>query len=146
MIIRLLGLDKWARFVKIIVKNGGPIKSIYKLWRNDTLKEGKFVGSDSFGNKYYENHYYILGRSRWVEYNPLVKWEYDASQVTPEWFGWLHYKTDRVPSDDCAKYSLMSCSYVRCWLLPHSENLSGTDQAYYPYSTTKARINVWDGK
>lgn len=23
----------------------------------------------------------MLGRSRWVEYNPLVKWEYDASQV-----------------------------------------------------------------
>lgn len=36
--IRLLALDKWARFVKIIVKNGGPIKSVFKLWRNDTLK------------------------------------------------------------------------------------------------------------
>lgn len=36
--IRLLALDKWARFVKIIVKNGGPIKSALKLWRNDTLK------------------------------------------------------------------------------------------------------------
>nr|XP_026500835.1 probable NADH dehydrogenase [ubiquinone] 1 alpha subcomplex subunit 12 [Vanessa tameamea] len=144
MIIKLLALDKWARLVKIIFKNGGPIKSIFKLWRTDTLKDGKFVGYDSYGNKYYENPNYMLGRSRWVEYNPAVKWDYDASQVTAEWFGWLHYKTDQVPCEDCAKYCLMSCCYVHKWLLPHSENFSGTDQAFYPYSTTRKRIYVWD--
>lgn len=40
------------------------------------------MGSDSFGNNYYQNDYYMLGRSRWVEFNPAVKWEYDASQVS----------------------------------------------------------------
>ena len=40
------------------------------------------MGSDSFGNNYYQSDYYMLGRSRWVEYAPTVKWLYDASQVS----------------------------------------------------------------
>ncbi|KAM3968477.1 putative NADH dehydrogenase [ubiquinone] 1 alpha subcomplex subunit 12 [Aphomia sociella] len=141
----IIPFDKWARLFRIISQNGGPFKSLYKLWRNDTLKEGKLMGADCFGNKYYENKNYILGRSRWVEYAPNFKWEYDATQVTPEWFGWLHYKTDRLPCEDSAKYSLYCCCLSHRWLLPHSENKSGTMEAFYPYSTTRPHIHVWNG-
>lgn len=36
----------------------------------------------------------ILGRHRWVEY--ASKNRYNASQVPPEWHGWLHYITDHT--------------------------------------------------
>ncbi len=29
--------------------------------------------------------YFILGRSRWVDYAPQYGYEYDGSQVPPEW-------------------------------------------------------------
>ncbi|VVC86125.1 unnamed protein product [Leptidea sinapis] len=140
-----LALDKIARFFRIIRKNGGLIGSIFKLWRTDTLKDGVLVGTDCFGNKYFENTYYMTSRCRWVEFNPMVKWDYDASQITAKWHGWIHYKTDKLPKDDCAKFCLYSCCWTQCWLLPHEENLSGTDKAFYPFKTTKDHIAVWDG-
>lgn len=36
----------------------------------------------------------FAGRHRWVEY--ASKSRYNASQVPPEWHGWLHYITDRT--------------------------------------------------
>uniref|UniRef100_A0A0E0R2Y7 NADH dehydrogenase [ubiquinone] 1 alpha subcomplex subunit 12 n=1 Tax=Oryza rufipogon TaxID=4529 RepID=A0A0E0R2Y7_ORYRU len=51
------------------------------------------VGVDKFGNKYYEKlHDTQYGRHRWVEY--AEKGRYNASQVPPEWHGWLHHITD----------------------------------------------------
>ena len=34
---------------------------------------------------------------RWIIYNPKHGADYDASMVPAEWFGWLHYKTDKTP-------------------------------------------------
>ena len=36
----------------------------------------------------------FVGRHRWVEY--AKKDRYDASQVPPEWHGWLHCITDHT--------------------------------------------------
>lgn len=36
----------------------------------DNLRPGTLVGTDRFGNKYYENPHYIYSRNRWVEYAP----------------------------------------------------------------------------
>lgn len=58
----------------------------------DDVKDGKLVGEDKYGNKYFENPYYFYGRNRWVEYATHYHLEYDGSQVPAEWFGWLHYK------------------------------------------------------
>lgn len=60
--------------------------------RNDDLKLGCLVGTDKYGNKYYENPYYFYGRNRWVEYSEHVHMDYDGSQIPAEWFGWMHYK------------------------------------------------------
>ncbi|CAB3226205.1 unnamed protein product [Arctia plantaginis] len=138
-------LSKWARAIKLIRANGGIIRSILKIWRTDTLKDGHHVGTDSWGNKYYENYYYMIGRSRFVEFNPRFKFEYDASQITAEWHGWLHYKTDNLPCEDPAKSILHCCPWTQSWLLPHEENYTGTDLAFYPYSTVAEFINTWDG-
>ena len=68
------------------------------FFRTDDLKDGTFVGEDKYGNKYYENDRYFLGKNRWVRYNPNVHLEYEGSMVPAEWFGWLHNKTDFPPT------------------------------------------------
>lgn len=105
----------------------------------DTFKNGKLIGVDKYGNKYFENPYYFLGASRWVEYAEYKNLEYDASQVPPEWFGWLHYRTDAAPHEDIVK---LNTKYK--WMMDHSENQSGTTNAYMPYSTTKPKIQAWN--
>lgn len=62
------------------------------IFRFDDLKIGTHVGTDKYGNKYFENNYYFYGRNRWVEYAPHVHMAYDGSQIPAEWFGWMHYK------------------------------------------------------
>lgn len=134
---KYLALDKLANFFRIIRQNGGPLGCVKKLYIQDTLKDGRYVGIDEFGNKYFENYRYFFGRSRWVEYSPKFHLDYDASQVPAEWFGWLHYKTDILPCCDCSRPRY-------CWMEPHTENLSGTCGQYVPYSTTKPKVQPWN--
>ncbi len=44
----------------------------------------------------------FVGRHRWVEY--AEKGRYNASQVPPEWHGWLHYITDHT-GDEARSFS-----------------------------------------
>lgn len=46
----------------------------------------------------------FTGRHRWVEY--AEKGRYNASQVPPEWHGWLHYITDRT-GDEASPASIL---------------------------------------
>lgn len=39
----------------------------------DELKIGNLVGTDKYGNKYYENPRFFYGRNRWVEYAPYYR-------------------------------------------------------------------------
>lgn len=107
----------------------------------ETVRAGKLVGEDKYGNKYFEDSSWFVGRHRWVEYPKYKNLEYDASQISPEWFGWMHWKYDYPPNEDLVK---MKTKYK--WMLDHSENLSGTKDAYMPYSTTKPKIDAWDPK
>ena len=43
---------------------------------------------------------------RWVVYNKKVHLNYDGSMVPAEWFGWLHYKTDKNPIDHVSFISI----------------------------------------
>ncbi|PNF37688.1 putative NADH dehydrogenase [ubiquinone] 1 alpha subcomplex subunit 12 [Cryptotermes secundus] len=133
---KLLALDKLNTLFKIIKTNGGITGTLFKLFRQDDVKLGTLVGEDKYGNKYYENNMYFYGRNRWVEYADKVYFDYDGSQVPAEWFGWLHYKTDLPPHKDPnrPKYP---------WMIDHTENLSGTEHAYMPYSTTTPKIQAW---
>mgnify|MGYP003326437406 CR=1 FL=1 len=65
-------------------------KEIFTWWNHQTLGtriqtflSGKLVGTDQFGNKYYQNK---NDTKRWVIYNGVA----DASSVPPEWHSWLH--------------------------------------------------------
>lgn len=132
------GYEKVVRLKDMVKQAGGVRKSFGKLALMSTLKDGRLVGADKYGNKYYENRYYFMGRSRWVEYAEHKNFDYDASQVPAEWFGWLHYRTDAAPFEDSVK---LHTKYK--WMLDHSENQSGTKDAYMPYSSTKPKIEAW---
>lgn len=69
-------------------------------------------------------------------YADKVGLNYDGSQVPPEWFGWLHYKTDLPPYKDPSRPK-------HKWMMDHTQNLSGTNRAYMPYSTTRPKIEPW---
>ncbi|KAJ8707243.1 hypothetical protein PYW08_011377 [Mythimna loreyi] len=133
---KIFALDKVTNFFNIIRQNGGIRASLYKLYRQDELKDGTLVGEDKYGNKYYENPRYFYGRNRWVEYNDKVYMNYDGSQVPAEWFGWLHYKTDLPPHQDPSRPKYK-------WMADFTENLSGTTGQYVPYSTTRPKVEPW---
>merc|ERR1712071_722249 len=129
-------VEKAKIAVDIVNQNGGLKNSVYLLWRTDAIKNGALIGEDKLGNKYYENHRYFVGHSRWVIYNDNVSYDYDGSQVTAEWYGWLHYKTDLPPT------LKPPVSYP--WIADFTENGSGTAKAYTPYSTTVPKVQAWD--
>ncbi|XP_076255533.1 putative NADH dehydrogenase [ubiquinone] 1 alpha subcomplex subunit 12 [Rhynchophorus ferrugineus] len=130
------GIDRIFKVFQTMRSYGGIKASLYKLWRMDSLRPGILVGTDKYGNQYYENKSYFYGRNRWIEYAPKYGFDYDGSQVPAEWFGWLHYKTDLLPSQDPSRPNYK-------WMADHTENLSGTSEQYVPYSTTKPKIQAW---
>jgi NADH:ubiquinone oxidoreductase subunit len=76
---------------------------------------GKFVGADEFGNKYYSNS----RDKRWVIYKNNV----ESSKIPSEWYLWIHFLTKNKPSDIPNKFP---------WQKKHTENLTGTKEAYKP--------------
>ncbi|CAN1309696.1 Probable NADH dehydrogenase [ubiquinone] 1 alpha subcomplex subunit 12 [Linum perenne] len=108
------------------------------------------VGVDKFGNKYYEKlgdtQY---GRHRWVEY--AEKGRYNASQVPPEWHGWLHFITDHT-GDELLFFQLLMLKPKR-YGVDHKENVSGqgSDQIYHskghalnPLQKNWTRYQSWE--
>ena len=88
-----------------------------------TLFRGQAVGTDHFGNTYYQERRDRPGhrRRRWVIY----KGEVEATRVPPEWHGWLHYTTAELPGADAGRP-------VKPWQKEHQPNLTGTARAYLP--------------
>ena len=88
-----------------------------------TWLNGKQVGEDAYGNRYYVHRRGKLrdGRQmRWVYYNGMV----EASKVPPHWHRWMHHLTDEVPGDDDGR--------LFDWQQEHQPNLTGTRYAYRP--------------
>ena len=112
-------------------------KKIFIWWNQDTLGTriktilfGKFVGQDSFGNKYYESK----NGKRWVIYSG----EIDASKIPVEWYSWIHHTQNKIEKDhNFKKYD---------WQKPHQPNMTGSDTAYYPNKNkdvTKKKYKTW---
>ena len=99
------------------------IKQIFVWWNQTTIGTriqtfifGKYVGKDSFGNRYYQNK---KGK-RWVIY----KDEIDASKISDEWYSWIHYIRNKIENThDLKKHE---------WQKPHQPNQTGTDSSYHP--------------
>jgi NADH:ubiquinone oxidoreductase subunit len=86
-----------------------------------TWRRGVLVGTDRFGNRYFRERHARKGfrERRWM----LYVGEPDASQVPPEWHGWLHYSAPSPLPENAAKAP---------WRKEHEPNLSGTLRAYRP--------------
>ena len=108
------------------------LKTIFTWWNGATTgihftvaRRGRFVGQDESGNRYFEarddRDSYDRGRKRrWVIYKGYA----DASKVTPDWHGWLHYTFDAPPTTEPF--------VVKAWEKAHQPNLTGTVHAYKP--------------
>ena len=86
-------------------------------------KRANLIGTDEMGNRYYEsrdNKSYDGRKRRWVIYNGYA----EASKVSPDWHGWLHYTFDEPPTAEPLKR--------RSWELDHQPNLTGTPLAWRP--------------
>lgn len=87
-----------------------------------TKINGNLIGSDEFGNKYFQskNATRALNRKhRWVIYSGIE----EPSKVPQQWFTWLHYQTDIAPANNEKAYF---------WEKSHLPNLTGTKFAHYP--------------
>ena len=113
------------------------LKKIFIWWNQDTLGTklktilfGRFVGQDSFGNKYYESK----NGKRWVIYSD----EIDASKIPVEWYSWMHFTKNKIEKNhNLEKYD---------WQKPHQPNMTGSDKAYYPNKNkdvTKKKYKTW---
>jgi len=108
----------------------GVFKEIFAWWTGNTIgtrfytwRNGTSIGTDDFGNTYYEQRSGVgpLGRPRrWVTYAG----DSDPTSVPPEWHGWLHYTTDIAPPDQHYQ--------KRPWEKEHRPNKTGTPEAYRP--------------
>lgn len=92
--------------------NGQTIGTQLFTWR-----KGVRVGEDEQGNVYYKTK---DDKRRWVIYNGEV----EASRVSPDWHGWLHFTWSEAPTDKPLVH--------KPWEKEHQENLTGSVMAYAP--------------
>jgi NADH:ubiquinone oxidoreductase subunit len=118
------------------------LKRLVTWWNGQTLgtqvwtaRKGVKVGEDDQGNIFYETR---DRKRRWVIYNG----EAEASRVSPDWHGWLHFTWDEPPTKAPLAH--------KPWQKPHQENLTGTLAAYAPpgsmrnaASTKRADYEAW---
>ena len=96
------------------------LKIIFTWWHKQTfgtflktLFFGKYVGKDSFGNKYYKNK----KDERWVIYSNNI----EATKITSDWYLWMHHTIDKTPETNEKKYK---------WQKSHLENKTGTENRH----------------
>ncbi|KAJ6539011.1 NDUFA12-domain-containing protein [Mycena capillaripes] len=126
------------------------LRNIYRVgfrafWRQlqyiSDAKSGRLVGTDQFGNKYFENYNAeeeVPGRHRWVDF---AQQHYNASQVPPEWHSWISHIRKDPPNEDARMVASR-----QPWQQPWTENLTGTRGAYKSYNTVASKINAWEPK
>tara|TARA_B100000886_G_scaffold328460_1_gene276871 strand:+ start:928 stop:1281 length:354 start_codon:yes stop_codon:yes gene_type:complete len=107
------------------------LKIIFIWWKRQTfgtflktLFFGKYVGSDEYGNKYYQSKQ----KERWVIYSNNI----EATKITSDWYLWMHHTVDKIPDiKKNMKYS---------WQKKHLENQTGTTNSYKPVKIKKKEI------
>lgn len=88
----------------------------------NTWLTGRYVGTDEFGNRYYEaRREPAVGQRqrRWVIYRGAP----EPSKIPAAWHGWLHYTLSRPIVEASHKYG---------WQKEHLPNLTGTVMRYVP--------------
>ncbi len=114
------------------------IKQIFTWWHRQTfgtflktLFTGKCVGVDEYGNKYYKNK----KDERWIVYSNNI----EASQITADWYLWMHHTVNDVPKNNKEKH---------LWQKNHQENKTGTNESYKPNkilkSSKRKKYETWN--
>ncbi|MFM8186498.1 MAG: NADH-ubiquinone oxidoreductase subunit NDUFA12 family protein [Alphaproteobacteria bacterium] len=84
----------------------------------------KKIGSDEFGNEYFEHR----NKKRFVVYKGIA----EPTKIPAEWHVWIHYMTNQAPVQiNTNKYS---------WQKIHLPNLTGTLNSYNP-NNSKSNSN-----
>lgn len=116
----------------------GPRDAFNQMQTIGDLKSGTLVGTDSYGNKYFENteEDEIHLRTRWVQYKDRY---FNMSQVEPAWHYWLGYGVDVPPNQTAKEFTT-----VRAYPTPiHTPTGTGTSNAFVTYNTVKPKIEAW---
>lgn len=100
------------------------LKQIFTWWNGMTFgtrvwtaRHGHLVGKDGEGNRFYQTS---DGQRRWVIYAA----EAQASEISPDWHGWLHHTFEDAPKEGHLPR--------RPWERDHIPNMTGTEGAYHP--------------
>ncbi|KAJ6110077.1 NADH-ubiquinone oxidoreductase subunit B17.2 [Penicillium sp. IBT 16267x] len=102
-------------------------------------KAGTLIGTDRWGNKYYENMAEELPlRTRWVDYKTSFP-EWEPSQLEPGWHAWISYMVDAPPTQD----KLLQTGLRHYEAREHRPNLTQTRGAFKTYSTTRPKYSAW---
>ncbi|RKP07777.1 NADH ubiquinone oxidoreductase subunit NDUFA12-domain-containing protein [Thamnocephalis sphaerospora] len=122
-----------ARFIRNALSSGKRFpRNFYFL--NDSKPGGRLVGTDEFGNRYYEEtDTEIWVRQRWVE-SPSN--DFDPSTIPAKWHYWIH----RIGDEAAVNESAMANK----WLAKHTPNYTGTPGAYRSFNTTAPKIQTWE--
>ncbi|MEI8295213.1 MAG: NADH-ubiquinone oxidoreductase subunit NDUFA12 family protein [Alphaproteobacteria bacterium] len=84
-----------------------------------TWFHGLLMGTDAFGNRYYQHKSCKRQARRWVIYHGKA----EASKVPPLWNAWLQHTLAEPPV----------LTATHSWEKPHQRNLTGTQQAHHPH-------------
>ncbi|KAJ5552549.1 NADH-ubiquinone oxidoreductase subunit B17.2 [Penicillium sp. IBT 35674x] len=102
-------------------------------------KAGTLIGTDRWGNKFYENMAEELPlRTRWVDYKTSFP-EWEPSQIEPGWHAWISYMVDAPPTQD----KLLQTGLRHYEVAEHRPNLTQTRAAFKTYSTTRPKYSAW---
>ena len=91
------------------------------------------MGCDAAGNRYYENRIdYPMGQHRWVE--PADINNFDATQIPPEWHGWMHSQNDCTPAyeEEYIQEKLKHVKYAEISHNPFKHNI-GHQEPYFNF-------------
>jgi NADH:ubiquinone oxidoreductase subunit len=95
---------------------------MYIIEKIFTLLTSKYIGSDLFGNKYYESKKRTDSFKKKARY-VIYKGKVEPSKVPPMWHAWLHHLSNDTPNIMTSRYK---------WEKNFIPNLTGTDFAYSP--------------
>ena len=92
------------------------------------------VGTDEFGNRYYED---FTGQNknqrRWVEYADVGKrYPTQVKKIAPGWHGWMHYMYDDPPRED---------NFVNPYYRSHKTPVFKTDHPEISYKAKGHLLN-----
>ncbi|MEO0465089.1 MAG: NADH:ubiquinone oxidoreductase subunit NDUFA12 [Pseudomonadota bacterium] len=104
---------------------------LFTWWNSSTLgalfdikRRASYVGSDDYGNRYFEDRNTSLDDDNFHRRYVIYKGLAEPSKVPADWHGWLHHTVEVPPTE--------APLARKGWETDHSPNLTGTLYATKP--------------